>query len=166
MAAVSVVINDVTYANCPAVQIPKSGSGTAEFFEISDTTAVAGDVLSGKYFYRSDGTKTQGSIATKTSSDLTASTLTVTAPAGYYASAASITLSDASLVSGNIKSGATIFGVSGATNVVDTTISSDAAAASTIINGKKAYVNGSLVTGQASMPTISQDSTTKVLSIS
>ena len=166
MAAVSVVINDVTYANCPAVQIPKSGSGTAEFFEISDTTAVAGDVLSGKYFYRSDGTKTQGSIATKTSSDLTASTLTVTAPAGYYASAASKTLSDASLVSGNIKSGATIFGVSGATNVVDTTISSDAAAASTIINGKKAYVNGSLVTGQASMPTISQDSTTKVLSIS
>ena len=166
MAAVSVVINDVTYANCPAVQIPKSGSGTAEFFEISDTTAVAGDVLSGKYFYRSDGTKTQGSIATKTSSDLTASTLTVTAPAGYYASAASITLSDASLVSGNIKSGATIFGVSGATNVVDTTISSDAAASSTIINGKKAYVNGSLVTGQASMPTIAQDSTTKVLSIS
>lgn len=166
MAAVSVVINDVTYANCPAVQIPKSGSGTAEFFEISDTTAVAGDVLSGKYFYRSDGTKTQGSIATKTSSDLTASTLTVTAPAGYYASAASKTLSDASLVSGNIKSGATIFGVSGATNVVDTTISSDAAASSTIINGKKAYVNGSLITGQASMPTISQDSTTKVLSIS
>ena len=160
------MINDVTYANCPAVQIPKSGSGTAEFFEISDTTAVAGDVLSGKYFYKSDGTKTQGSIATKTSSDLTESTLTVTAPAGYYASAASITLSDASLVSGNIKSGATIFGVSGATNVVDTTISSDAAASSTIINGKKAYVNGSLVTGQASMPTISQDSTTKVLSIS
>ena len=164
--AQSVVINGVTYSNCPEVDIPKSGGGTAKFFDISDTTAVAGDALSGKYFYKSDGTKVQGSIATKTSSDLTASTLTVTAPAGYYASAASKTCSDASLVSGNIKSGATIFGVSGATNVVDTTISSDAAAASSIISGKKAYVNGSLVTGQASMPTISQDSTTKVLSIS
>ena len=164
--AQNVVINGVTYSNVPSVEIPKSGSGTASFYDISDTTAAAGDVLSGKYFYTSGGSKTQGSIATKTSSDLTASTLTVTAPAGYYASAASKTLSDASLVSGNIKSGATIFGVSGATNVVDTTISSDAAAASTIISGKKAYVNGSLVTGQASMPTISQDSTTKVLSIS
>ena len=164
--AQNVVINGVTYSNCPEVDIPKSGGGTAKFFDISDTTAVAGDALSGKYFYKSDGTKVQGSIASKSSSDLTASVLTVTAPAGYYSSAATKTCSDASLVSGNIKSGATIFGVSGATNVVDTTISSDAAAASSIISGKKAYVNGSLITGQASMPTISQDGTTKVLSIS
>ena len=164
--AQNVVINGVTYSNCPEVDIPKSGGGTAKFFDIADTTAVAADALSGKYFYKSDGTKVQGSIASKSSSDLTVNTLTVTAPAGYYSSAASKTCSDASLVSGNIKSGATIFGVSGSTNVVDTTISSDAAAAATIISGKKAYVNGSLVTGQASMPTISQDSTTKVLSIS
>ena len=164
--AQNVVINGITYSNVPEVDIPKSGGGTAKFVDISDTTAVAADVLSGKYIYKADGTKVQGSIASKSSSDLTESILTVTAPAGYYASAASKTLSDASLVSGNIKAGATIFGVAGATNVVDTTISSDAAAASTIINGKKAYVNGALVTGQASMPTISQDSTTKILSIS
>jgi hypothetical protein len=164
--AQNVVINGVTYSSCPEVDIPKSGGGTAAFFDISDTTATAGDVLSTKYFHTADGTKTQGGIASKTSSDLSASTLTVTAPAGYYSSAASKTLSDQNLVSGNIKSGVTIFGVSGATNVVDTTVSSDAAAASTIISGKKAYVNGSLVTGEASMPTISQDSTTKVLSIS
>ena len=164
--AQNVVINGVTYSNCPEVDIPKSGSGTAKFYDIADTTAAAGDVLSGKYFYTSAGTKTQGSIASKSSSDLTASVLTVTAPAGYYSSAASKTLTDAALVSGNIKSGATIFGVSGATNVVDTTVSSDAASSSTVISGKKAYVNGSLITGEASMPTISQDSTTKVLSIS
>ena len=164
--AQNVIINGVTYQSVPEVDIPKSGGGTAKFVDISDTTAVAADVLSGKYIYKADGTKVQGSIASKSSSDLTESVLTVTAPAGYYASNASKTLSDAALVSGNIKSGATIFGVVGATNVVDTTISSDAAAASTIINGKKAYVNGSLVTGQASMPTISQDSTTKILSIS
>lgn len=164
--AQNVVINGVTYQNVPEVDIPKSGGGTAKFTDITDTTATAGDVLSGKYFYTSGGTKTQGSIASKSSSDMTASTLTVTAPAGYYASAASKTCSDANLVSGNIKSGVTIFGVSGATNVVDTTIASGGASAGNIVNGYKAYVNGALVEGNASMVSVSQDSTTKVLSIS
>ena len=164
--AQNVIINGVTYQNVPEVDIPKSGGGTAKFTDITDTTAAAGDVLSGKYFYTSGGTKTQGSISSKSSSDLTASNLTVTAPSGYYASAASKTLSDASLVSGNIKSGVTIFGVSGATNVVDTTIASGGASAGNIVNGYKAYVNGALVEGNASMVSVSQDSTTKVLSIS
>lgn len=164
--AQNVVINGVTYQNVPEVDIPKSGGGTAKFTDITDTTATAGDVLSSKYFYTSGGTKTQGSIATKTSSDLTASVLTVTAPAGYYSSAATKTCSDANLVSGNIKSGVTIFGVSGASNVVDTTIASGGASAGNIVNGYKAYVNGALVEGNASMVSVSQDSTTKVLSIS
>ena len=164
--AKNVVINSVTYQNVPEVDIPLSGGGTAKFIDITDTTAAAGDVLSGKYFYTSAGTKTQGSISSKTSSDLSASVVTVTAPAGYYASSASKTCSDANLVSGNIKSGVSIFGVSGATNVVDTTIASGGAAAGNIVNGYKAYVNGSLVEGNASMVSVSQDTTTKVLSIS
>lgn len=166
MANQSVIINGVTYADCPEVDIPKSGGGTAKFFDISDATAVAADVLYPKTIYKADGTKVTGGITTKTSSDLTSSNLTVTAPAGYYASAASTTLSDASLVSGNIKAGATIFGVSGATNVVDTTIASGGAAQANILSGYSAYVNGSLVEGNASVPTVSQDSTSKVLSIS
>lgn len=56
---------------------------------VDDTTADASEVLSGQYFYAADGTKTQGSIATKTASNLSVSGATVTAPAGYYASAAS-----------------------------------------------------------------------------
>lgn len=52
-------------------------------------------------------------ITQRTSSDLTASNLTVTAPAGYYASSATKTCSDANLVAGNIKSGTSIFGVTG-----------------------------------------------------
>ena len=164
--AQNVIINGVTYSNVPQVQIPKSDSGTAAFYDIADTTAAAGDVLSGKYFYTSGGTKTQGSIVSKQSSDLTANNLTVTAPAGYYASAASKTLSDASLVSGNIKAGATIFGVSGSTNVIDTTLNSGAAGAANIISGYSAYVNGAKVDGSATVPVVSQDSTTKVLSIS
>ena len=59
------------------------------------------------------GESITGSIATKTSSDLTANNLTVTAPSGYYASSASKTLSDANLVAENIKDGTTIFGVTG-----------------------------------------------------
>ena len=164
--AQNVVINGVNYSNVPKVQIPKSGSGTAEFVDISDTTAVAADVLNGKYFYKNDGTKVQGSIPSKSSSDLTASGLTVTAPAGHYASEATKTLTDPSLVSGNIKSGATIFGVSGAAAVVDTTIASGAAASGNIMAGYSAYVNGSLVEGSATVPNVSQDTTTKVLTIS
>lgn len=164
--AQNVVINGVTYSNVPSVDIPKSDSGTAHFYDISDSTAAAGDVVSGKYFYTAAGTKTQGSIASKTSSDLTANVLTVTAPAGYYPSAASKTLTDASLVSGNIKSGATIFGVSGSTNVIDTTLASGAAGAGNILSGYSAFVNGAQVNGSATVPTVSQDGSTKVLSIS
>lgn len=164
--AQNVIINGVTYQNVPEVDIPKSGGGTAKFTDVSDATAVAADVLSPKTIYKADGTKVAGSIATKTSSDLTASVLTVTVPVGYYATAASKTLTDASLVSGNIKSGATIFGVSGAANVVDTTIASGGASAGSILNGYKAFVNGSLIEGNVSMVSVSQDSTTKVLSIS
>jgi hypothetical protein len=48
-------------------------------------------------------------------------------------------------VTGNIRSGVTIFGVSGDPNVVDT--SSGDAAAGNILSGKKAWVDGSEVTG-------------------
>ena len=53
------------------------------------------NVLSGYEFIDEDGTKRTGNIATKTSSDLTRSGATVTVPAGYYASAASKSVSTA-----------------------------------------------------------------------
>lgn len=49
----------------------------------------------------------------RSSSDLTANNLTVTAPAGLYAEAASKTLSDQNLVPQNIKKDVTIFGTTG-----------------------------------------------------
>ena len=52
-----------TYSNVPAITVPKSPSGTATFTDVSDTTAGASDVASGKYFYASDGTKTQGTAS-------------------------------------------------------------------------------------------------------
>ena len=105
--AQSVVINGVTYSNVPSVEIPKSGSGTAEFFDTSDATLDSGDkMLSGNTAYAA-GTKYTGTIATKTSTDITASGDTVTVPAGYYASQ-----NTKSVASGSVTAPSTISGTS------------------------------------------------------
>lgn len=165
----SVIINGVTYSDVPEVDIPVSGGGTAKFYDTSGADISAGDVLTGKTGFGASG-EIAGSMASNGDTSGTISTKdgTVSIPAGHTSggTVGIDSTAKSAIVSDNIKSGATILGVSGSSTVVDTTISSDAASASTIISGKKAYVNGLLVTGQASMPVISQDSTTKVLSIS
>ena len=90
-----------TYVN--KVQL---ADGTS-LLDISDTTATASDVLNSKYFYTAAGEKKQGSIASKTSSDLQASGATVTVPAGNYASQAS-----KSVASGTVTAPASISGTS------------------------------------------------------
>lgn len=167
--AKSVIINGITYNDIPIVQIPlASESGNADFYDPSDADAVAGDVLSGKTFYK-DGGKTTGSMPNNgdTSGTISTKAGTVTIPAGKTSggTVGIDSTEQAKIVSGNIKSGVTILGVSGDSNVVDTTLASGAASASSIVNGYSAFVNGSKVEGTATLPVISQDSTTKVLSI-
>lgn len=70
--------------------------------DVTQKTVTAGSMLSGTTALKNDGTDITGNIASKTSSDLTASGATVTAPAGYYASAAS-----KSVASGSAKTPAT-----------------------------------------------------------
>ena len=62
MANPSVVINGVTYASCPEVDIPKSGSGTAKFYYTGDANIAQGDVLTGKTGFGPNGS-VSGSMA-------------------------------------------------------------------------------------------------------
>lgn len=81
--------------------------------DVSDTTALAGDVLSGKVFYTSGGVKTSGTIPTNPGATITPSTSSQTISAGQYLSGGIIIQGDANLIGTNIVSGASIFGVTG-----------------------------------------------------
>lgn len=60
MANRTIKLMNAVYSDVPAVNLPINGGGTATFTEITDTTAVAADVASGKYFYTAAGVRTQG----------------------------------------------------------------------------------------------------------
>lgn len=131
--AQNVIINGVTYQSVPEVDIPKSGGGTAKFFDTSGADVSASDVLSGKTAFGSSGS-VSGSMANNGSTGGTIGTKagTVVIPAGYT-SGGTVSLTNVSdCLAANILSGKSILGVS----------------------------------GTLAMPSISQDSTTKILSIS
>lgn len=105
--AQNVIINGVTYQNVPSVEIPKSTSGTAEFYDTSDATLDSGGkMLAGNTAY-ANGTKYEGTIVSKSGTDITASGDTVTVPAGYYSSQQT-----KSVASGSATAPATISGTS------------------------------------------------------
>lgn len=58
--AQNITLLGASYSAVPAVNLPKTGGGTAAFTDVTDTTAAAADVASGKYFYTSAGVRTQG----------------------------------------------------------------------------------------------------------
>lgn len=60
MATKNVTVAGGSYPDVPQVNLPITGGGTASFVEISDTTATASDVASGKVFYTSGGVRTVG----------------------------------------------------------------------------------------------------------
>ena len=135
MAHPSVVINGVTYATCPEVDIPKSGGGTAKFYDASQTDVSASNVLSGKVFVGTSGEDT-GTMANNgaTGGEISTKAGTVSIPSGYT-SGGSVSIKSSAVsdcIAGNILTGKTILGVS----------------------------------GTLALPTISQDGTTKILSIS
>lgn len=56
----NITLMGASYSDVPAVTLPKTGGGTASFTDVTDTTAAASDVASGKYFYTSAGVRTAG----------------------------------------------------------------------------------------------------------
>lgn len=61
--AQNITLLGASYSAVPGVTLPKTGGGTATFYDVSDTTAAAADVASGKYFYTAAGTRTQGTAS-------------------------------------------------------------------------------------------------------
>ena len=147
------------------MDIPKSGGGTAKFYDTSDATGAAGDTLAGKDVYGPNG-KQSGSMTENGAVSGVISTKAgqYTVPEGHHNGSGKVKIADAEQA--NIRGGVTILGQAGKSTVVDTEIASNGAAAGDIMSGKKGYVNGALVEGNATVPTVSQDSTTHVLSIS
>lgn len=87
--AKNVIINEVTYPSVPYVNIPQEGGGNAKFTDNSDATlSSASQLPSGVSAYGPTG-KINGSSANRSSTDLTQNGATITAPAGFYAEAAS-----------------------------------------------------------------------------
>lgn len=172
--AKNVVIRDVTYNSVPSVTIPlASGSGNATFTDTSDATintSLAGMIGEGYTAYGSNGL-VEGTATLRSGSDMTVSGATVSVPAGLYLDPYTKSVPNGSATAPSSISG-TSATVSTGTNSI--TLSKSVSVTPIVTSGYVATGtagNSSVsltasVTGTAQIPVISQDSTTKVLSIS
>ena len=55
-----VMIAGALFSDVPSIRVPDSNGNFHPFTDVSDTTAAAADVATGKYFYAADGTRTAG----------------------------------------------------------------------------------------------------------
>lgn len=144
MAHPSVVINGVTYANTPEVDIPKSGGGTAKFYDSSEANVVAADIRNGKKAIGANGEVT-GGMTEKSAATYNPATTDQTINGSQYLAGAqtikAVTMTN--LQPQYIANGVTV--------KVGCTSDDDCVAS---------------VTGTLSSAVVSQDSTTKILSIS
>ena len=132
--------------------------GVAGTAVVATGTAVAAEVLSGKTFSTASAAGLSGSMANVGKQDITPGTSAQTITQGYHDGTGSVT-GDSDLVTGNIRSGVTIFDVPGATNVVNTSEATNPVEAARMKTGDVAFVNGAKVTGTGTQ-TLSNASTT------
>ena len=144
--AQNVIINGVTYQNVPEVDIPLSGGGTAKFMDttIASNAASAGDMLSGKKAFV-NGSELTGNIVSKAAATITPTSASQTITSGQY-------LSGAQTIEGVVCTNLTAANIASGVTVKIGTATDDDSVAS--------------VTGSLSAAVISQDQTSKVLSIS
>ncbi len=123
-------------------------SGDANVVNTSSGTATAGSLLSGTTAWVG-GAEVTGTMANVGAQNITPSTTSQTISPGYHSGTGTVA-GDANLVTANIKSGVSIFGVSGDANVVNT--SSGTATAGSLLSGTTAWVDGAEITG--AMPNV------------
>lgn len=142
--AKNVVIRDVTYDGVPSVSIPQSGGGTAQFYDTSEANVAAGDVRNGKKFFGASGEGT-GAMTEKAAATISPSASQQKISGGQY-------LVGDQTIEAVVTSGLSASNIVDGVTVKVGTASDDDSIAS--------------VRGSAKIPVISQDSTTKILSIS
>lgn len=144
MAHPSVVINDVQYSNVPEVDIPKVGGGTAKFYDATDANATNADVRNGKKYVGSSGEGT-GNMTEKAAAD-------------YYPSSSDQTISGSQYLAG----AQTIH------KVVVTNLQAQYIASGITVKVGDTEDDDRIMAVQGSLasPVVSQDSTSKILSIS
>lgn len=104
----------------------------ATLIDTTQKTVTAASMLNGITALKNDGTDITGSIASKTSSDLTASGDTITAPAGYYASSASKAVAS---------------GSAGTPTATKGTVSSNSVSVTPSVTNTTGYITGGTKTG-------------------
>lgn len=114
--------------------INKVNYGNTTLIDISEDTVTAGSMLSGTTAHDNSGAAITGTIASKSSSDLTASGATVTVPAGYYASQASKAVAS---------------GSAGTPTATKGTVSNHAVSVTPSVTNTTGYITGSTKTGTA-----------------
>lgn len=125
--------------------------------------AAVGEVLANKTFYSNDpASKLTGTMPNngEVDTDITAVAQSVTIAQGYHNGSGTVQIAaadQAKLIAGNIKSGVTVLGVNGDSNVVDTS-SGDAVEADLQL-GKIAYVQGEEVVGSSTKNADTTDAT-------
>lgn len=129
------------------IKFPSGIIGT----DTSDANVQSMDVLMDKIAYSSIG-KVVGTIPIKEMATYVPSTINQVISGNQYLNGTQTILGDADLVSTNIRSGVNIFGVEGATNVIDTTEVDNPASNANLLTGHVAFVNGRKITG--SLPSL------------
>jgi len=104
--AQNITLLGASYSDVPGVTLPKTGGGTATFYDVSDTTAAAADVASDKYFYTAAGVRTQGTNSggggTSPWTLLGSTTLTINTTSTSAASAGTIACGSAAVTASKI----------------------------------------------------------------
>ena len=61
--AKNITLLGADYQDVPSILLPQTGGGQASFVDVTGTTAEAGDVLAGKYFFNAQGVMTEGTAS-------------------------------------------------------------------------------------------------------